>query len=80
MKIEPTDIVNRIAHAKPEFWFGSKPKIKLTGEDNTFGILSFEFDDDIIKYKILIKNRINILNASKEAVKNFKLYCIQMFD
>ena len=59
MKIEPTDIVNRIAHAKPEFWFGSKPKIKLTGEDNTFGILSFEFDDDIIKYKILIKNRIN---------------------
>lgn len=58
------DIVDRLVRAKP-FWFNGNPTIKLTGLPGTFGSLLFDFGDDIISYKIRIKDCKHILYIAK---------------
>ena len=71
--IEPLDIVQRLCRSKP-FWFDGPPKISLTGKSRKFGKLQFEFSDEIIQYKIWIKDRQHILEVATDAVDNFTKY------
>ena len=79
MKIEPFDIVDRLVRAKP-FWFNGNPKVKLTGMPNTFGCLIFDFGDDIIRYKVRIKDRKQLLDVVDDAIKNYKMYLKIFYD
>lgn len=79
MNIVPLDIVERLVRAKP-FWFNGEPKVKLTGLPKTFGRLIFEFDDDIIHYKIRITDRKIILDVVEDAIRNFKRYVKDLYE
>lgn len=59
----PVDIVSRILRRK-RHWFHGSPTVTLIGEDNSFGELQFDFGDEVIKYKIYIKDRKKILDVA----------------
>lgn len=71
--IEPSDIVWRLCRSKP-FWVDGPPQVRLLGEPRQFGKLQFEFSDEIIQYKIWIKDRKLILDVAVDAINNFGEY------
>jgi hypothetical protein len=68
--ITSQDVVARLLRRHP-FWFHGEPKVELKGEERTFGVLSFDFGDELVSYRIYIYNRDVILDAAWMAVKNF---------
>lgn len=67
--IQPIDIIRRLIRRK-RFWFNGNPTIALEGNENSFGTLSFDFKDEVLSYKIYIKDRDHILNCANEAIVN----------
>lgn len=68
--VTPYDIVRRLLRRKP-MWYHGAPEIKLEGEANTFGVLSFDFKDSVVKWNIYIFNRERVLDAAHLAILNF---------
>lgn len=67
---QPHDIARRFLYAKP-YWFHGNPKVKLVGENRSFGRLHFDFGDKQLVYRIWIKDREAILDSAHMAVMNF---------
>jgi len=68
--VEPLDIAKRLYRRK-RLWYHGNPTFKLVGELGKFGHISFDFIDEIITYKIYIKDKQKILNACMVAIGNF---------
>lgn len=76
---KPRDIVNRLFMTK-RHWFHGLPKIKITGNNKSFGVLIFDFTDELVEFKIWIKDRQKIINAAYLAVKDFRKYVREIYD
>ncbi len=72
--IQPEDIARRLVRAKP-FWFHGAPKIHLLGDVKTFGDLSFNFGDQVVTYRVYIKDYWKIMKVAAIAVGNFAELC-----
>lgn len=68
--ITPIDVVDRLL-CKKRHWFHGDPTIKLIGEQASFGVLRFDFGDEIVEQRVWIKDRNQILDAAHLAIKNF---------
>lgn len=77
--ITPEDITARLLRRHP-FWFHGEPKIELIGEEHTFGILKFDFEDEIVSYRIYIRDRNEILAAAQSFVENYLQLSSQHYD
>lgn len=64
------DIVERLGRRK-KFWLHGKPKIVLEGHDRSFGVLTFDFGDVVVSYRIFIGDRNFILETAQFAIDNF---------
>lgn len=71
--ITPYDIARRLYFRK-RYWFKGKPKIIITGNNNEFGKLIFDFTDDIIIYTVYLKSKSKILNIANIAINNYSVY------
>lgn len=66
----PEDIAEKILLKKSDWPYGI-PFIELIGNTGEFGTLKFSFGDEIVRFKIFIKDREAILDAAHIAVHNF---------
>ena len=68
--ITPQDVFDRLFRSH-RIWFHGEPTVTLDGEKGSFGMLKFDFGDEVVEYKVYIHNRDIILDAAWMAVKNF---------
>jgi hypothetical protein len=64
------DIALRLLDKKPH-WLHGSPVAYLHGENREFGKLSFDFGDEIVEFRIFIKDRETIIESADLAVANF---------
>lgn len=71
---KPIDIAMRL-HRHKRHWFHGNPKISLEGQPNSFGVLIFDFGDEVVKQRIYIRDREAILDSASLAVLDFIKLC-----
>ena len=70
MFVNAEDIALRLYRKSPH-WFKGEPVVVLDGETGSFGFLRFQFPDEIISFRIYIKDKVEILGLAQIAVDEF---------